>query len=117
MSPSSRPVVLVTGAAGLGIGTTTCVRFAQEGYNVVATDIQDGLSEESESIKSIKKHLNENAECLVLRMDVCSADSVNEGVWTLLLHYPSRHLPSLLFPSCGPSYSTGLDVRYHLSQA
>jgi NAD(P)-dependent dehydrogenase (short-subunit alcohol dehydrogenase family) len=102
MSPSTRPVVLVTGAAGLGVGTTTCIRFAQEGYHVVATDIQDGLSEESESIKSIKKHLKENAECLVLRMDVCSADSVNEGVLALLLRYPPRHHPiltiSLLWP-------------------
>lgn len=68
-----RPVILVTGAAGGGIGTCTAIRFAEAGYNVVATDIKplDGVQKEVEQ---------KGAKCLALHLDICSSESVQAGM-------------------------------------
>lgn len=69
---SSRPVVLVTGAAGGGIGTCTAIRFAEAGYDVVATDIKP--------LESVQKSVEElGAACLAIHLDVTKSDSVQAG--------------------------------------
>lgn len=71
-SSKARQVVLVTGAAGGGIGTCSAVRFAEEGYDVVATDIKP--------LDAVKKAVEgKGARCLALHLDVCKSESVNEG--------------------------------------
>lgn len=68
----SRPVVLVTGAAGGGIGTSTAIRFAEAGYDVVATDIKP--------LEGVHKAVEElGVKCLALHLDVCSSESVQAG--------------------------------------
>lgn len=71
-SKNERPVILVTGAAGGGIGTSTAVRFAEAGYDVVATDIKP--------LEAVKKAVEDSgAKCLALHLDVCSSESVQAG--------------------------------------
>lgn len=71
---SVRPVVLVTGAAGGGIGTCTAIRFAEAGYDVVATDIKP--------LESVQKGIEEaGASCLALHLDVRKAESVEAGTF------------------------------------
>lgn len=71
---NARPVVLITGAAGGGIGTCTAIRFAEAGYNVVATDIKP--------LEAVQKAVEDTgAQCLALHLDVCKADSVQAGTF------------------------------------
>lgn len=69
----SRPVVFITGAAGGGIGTSSAIRFAQAGYDVVATDIKrlEGIQRDVENL---------GAKCLTIHLDVCNSESVQGGM-------------------------------------
>jgi NAD(P)-dependent dehydrogenase (short-subunit alcohol dehydrogenase family) len=73
-SSSSRPVVLVTGAAGGGIGTNIAIRFAEAGYDVIATDIKplDSVKEDVEKLGAV---------CLALHLDVTDSESVEKGMY------------------------------------
>ena len=77
-SETDRRVVLITGAAGGGIGTATALKFARNGYRVVITDIVD-LESTKRSVEGL------GAECLAITMDVTdSKTSVNEAVEMIL---------------------------------
>ena len=71
-SVSDRPVVLITGAGGQGIGFSTAVKFAKEGYTVVATDIAP-LDHTAKAVEQA------GARCIPLHMDVTKSESVNHG--------------------------------------
>lgn len=84
-TPSSRPVVFVTGAAGGGIGTCTAVRFAEAGYDVVATDIKP--------LEGVKKSVEDiGSRCLALPLDVTKSDSVKEGMPWSSHNFPTHWL-------------------------
>lgn len=68
-----KPVVLITGAGGRGIGAATCVRFARGGYHVVATDIVS-LEATQEAVEAAGSH------CTALYMDVTKKESIDEAV-------------------------------------
>jgi 3-oxoacyl-[acyl-carrier protein] reductase len=76
-SETDRRVVLITGAAGGGIGTATALKFARNGYRVVITDIVD-LESTKRSVEGL------GAECLAITMDVTDSKSVNEAVEMIL---------------------------------
>lgn len=67
------PAVLITGAAGGGIGTATALKFARKGYRVAVTDIVD-LSPVKASVAGA------GAECVAAPMDVTSSESVDRAV-------------------------------------
>ena len=72
MGSTARPVALVTGAAGGGIGTSCCLRFAKEGYDIVATDIVN--------LENIKRQVEDRGvHCLPVNLDVCKKESVDNG--------------------------------------
>ena len=80
---SSRPVVLITGAAGKGIGTACALLFARKGYDVVVTDVVDA--------SEVKAEVEElGAKCLAIKLDVCNKESVDSGACGADLFMESR---------------------------
>lgn len=77
-----RPCCFITGAAGGGIGTSTAVKFAQHGYDIVAGDIAD-----TAGVKALVEA--EGVICLGLRMDVCNKNSVDNGEFCVACHWLS----------------------------
>jgi rhamnulose-1-phosphate aldolase/alcohol dehydrogenase len=79
----ARHVVLVTGAAG-GIGSATCRRVAQDGAQVVATDIDLAGAEQ------LAAHLNQHygsGRAVAVKMDVTSEESVRAAFQQASLAY------------------------------
>ena len=71
----ARHVVLVTGAAG-GIGSAICLRMAQDGAHVIATDIDLAGAEQ------LAASLNQNygvGRAVAVKMDVTNEQSVREA--------------------------------------
>lgn len=74
-------IAIVTGAGG-AIGGAICLRLAQEGATVVATDLSVSGAQ-----KTVDKILKFNANAFALECDVTSTDSVRKMVSSVLEKY------------------------------
>jgi NAD(P)-dependent dehydrogenase (short-subunit alcohol dehydrogenase family) len=77
--PSQEPVVLITGTSS-GIGKTSAIAFARQGYNVIATmrRLNDSNAQAAEELKTLAK--NENLKISAVEIDVDDDGSVENGV-------------------------------------
>ena len=71
-------VALITGGGG-GIGRATAIRFAEEGANVVVTDIDISLGDESAKLAK-EAAGNAGGDAVFMEMDVTDHDSVKSVI-------------------------------------
>ena len=77
----NKPKVLITGAAS-GIGRATAMRFAKEGYNICANDIQE------EKLKTLLNEL-EPGNHLLLPGSYTSMETIDKGQQLISEHWGS----------------------------
>jgi NAD(P)-dependent dehydrogenase (short-subunit alcohol dehydrogenase family) len=76
LRPDGSPVVLVTGAAGAGIGHAIATRFARDGATVVLTDAHEGRT--ADAAAALRARVGEQVAGIC--MDVADRERVDEVI-------------------------------------